>query len=716
MAAKPKPEGARAAAQRVELLRQEILRHDHLYHVEGRSEISDADYDALVRELVALEAAHPELVTPDSPTRRVGAPLPEGESFDKVRHAVPMLSIDSLMSAEEARDFDASVRRYLGLDEDAELRWYVEPKFDGVSISITYEDGVLVRAVTRGDGAVGEDVTQNVRTVRNVRLALDGSKLAAPRLLEVRGELLISRAAFERFNERRVAAGEPRLANARNATAGAVRRNDPAEVKKYPLEFHLYAVARCEGAGPYKTQSEQYAACRAWGLEDSGHGREVGGIDEALAYHAELEAKRATLPFEVDGIVAKLSRLDLRARLGDRTRSTRWQYAHKFAAVEQITTLRAIEVQVGVNGRLTPRAHVDPVNVMGVVVRHATLHNESYVQELGARIGDRVFVKRAGDVIPQITGVASLLEGETPLDWEQSVPESLRDDAGEIRAGVAWRFGESFEMPDVCPACGTAVLREGKYVRCPNVHGCRPQLVGRTIHMAGRGGFEIDSLGEQMIVQLYDAGILTMPADLFHLGEADRERLVALERWGEKTVDNLLQQLAERRATTLPKLLASLSIPEVGQSTARLLAKGFDLATLREASVEDLCHLDGIGETVAQRIHDWFREPRSIALLERLLAGGVHVVAEEGAVAGGAYHDKTVVFTGTLETLTRAEAKKLVERQGGRVASSVSAKTDYLVQGGKPGSKAKAAAELGVAVQSEAEFRAQLGLPPAEEE
>ena len=720
MAEKPTSEALRAGAQRAEHLRQELLRHDHLYHVEGRSEISDAEYDTLARELVALEAAFPELVTPDSPTQRVGAPLPEGTSFQKVRHAVPMLSIDSLMSGDEARDFDESVRRYLGLDEDTELRWFVEPKFDGVSISITYEDGVLVRAVTRGDGAVGEDVTQNVRTVRNVRLALEASTLAVPRLLEVRGELLIARSAFERFNERRVAAGEPRLANARNATAGAVRRNDPAEVKKYPLEFHLYAVARCEGAGPFTTLSEQYAACRAWGLQDSGYGREVAGIDEALQYHAELEAKRATLPFEVDGIVAKLARLDLRARLGDRTRSTRWQYAHKFAAVEQVTTLRAIEVQVGVNGRLTPRAHVDPVNVLGVVVRHATLHNESYVQELGARIGDRVFVKRAGDVIPQITGVAvtgvaALPDGKAPPDWEQGVPESLRDDAGNVRAGVAWRFGEAFVMPEACPACGTAVLREGKYVRCPNVYGCRPQLVGRTIHMAGRGGFEIDSLGEQMIVQLYDAGILTTPADLFHLGEADRERLVALERWGEKTVDNLLQQLAERRATTLPKLLAALSIPEVGQSTARLLAKGFDLAALRVASVEDLCHLDGIGETVAQRIHDWFRDPRSIAQLERLLAGGVHVLAEEGAATGGAYQDKTVVFTGTLETLTRAEAKKLVERQGGRVASSVSAKSDFLVQGGKPGSKAKAAAELGVAVQTEAEFRAQLGLPPPAE-
>ncbi|MEZ6014765.1 MAG: NAD-dependent DNA ligase LigA [Planctomycetota bacterium] len=706
-----KSDAARAAA-----LQADLLRYDRLYYLEGQSAISDADYDALMRELVALETAHPDLVTPDSPTQRVGAPLAEGEGSEKVRHAVPMLSIDSLFSAEEVRDFEASVRRYLGLDEAAELRWFVEPKFDGVSISLTYEDGRLVRAVTRGDGAVGEDVTRNVRTVRNVRKGLDGSRRPVPRLLEVRGELLISRAAFERFNERRVAAGEPRLANPRNATAGAVRRNDPGEVNKYPLEFHLYAVARCEGAGPFETQAEQYAACREWGLQDSGYGREVDGIDGALAYHADMEAKRADLPFEVDGVVAKLARLDLRARLGERSRSTRWQYAQKFAAVEQVTTLRAIEVQVGVNGRLTPRAHVDPVQVLGVTVRHATLHNESYVAELGARIGDRVFVKRAGDVIPQITGVALHPTDPAPEDWEARVPESLRGADGAVRPAVAWRFGAEFTMPEVCPACGTAVVREGKdgkdgkYLRCPNVYGCRPQLIGRTIHMAGRGGFEIDSLGESMIVQLYDAGLLREPTDLFHLTEAQREQLVALERWGEKSVDNLLAQLAERRAAPLARILAALSIPEVGASTARLLAKGFDLPALRVATVEDLCHLDGIGETVAERIHSWFQDPRNVAQLDHLLAGGVHVLAEEEA-AGGAFADKTVVFTGTLESVTRAEAKKLVERQGGRVASSVSAKTHFLVQGGKPGSKAKAAEALGVSVLSEADFRARLGLP-----
>jgi len=702
----------RSTAEHAAELRLKILRLDHLYYVEGQSEVSDADYDTLVRELVALEAAHPELVTVDSPTQRVGAPLPKGAEFAKVRHAIPMLSIDSLMDVEEVRDFEVSVRRYLGLDAEAELGWFVEPKFDGVSISLIYEKGRLVRAVTRGDGAMGEDVTQNVRTVRNVRLELLGDGVAIPSLLEVRGELLIARRAFELLNERRVAADEPRLANARNATAGALRRNDPAEVRRIPLEFHLYAVARCEGLGPFATQSEQYAACRALGLEDSGYGRAVDNLEGALAYHAKLEAARAELPFEVDGVVAKLARLDLRARLGERTRSTRWQYAHKFTPIEQVTTLRAIEVQVGVNGRLTPRAHVDPVEVLGVTVRHATLHNEGYVQTLGARIGDRVFVKRAGDVIPQITGVASKTEGPAPADWDERVPPSLRGEDGAVRPAVAWKFHETFEMPTECPACGTPVERGNKNVICPNVHGCLPQRIGRAIQMAGRGGLEIDSLGAQSIAQLFDAGILNTPADLFHLGPADRERLIALERFGERSVDKLLAELEERRATTLPKLLAALSIPEVGPSTARLLAKQFDLATLREASVEDLCHLDGIGEKVAERIHVWFRDERNVAQLERLLAGGVHVVAEEGAT-GGAFTDQTVVFTGTLESLSRAEAKRLVERQGGRVASSVSNKTQFLVQGGKPGSKAKEAERLGVDVLDEAAFRARLGLEPS---
>ena len=708
---------ARSLSQRVDEL---VARLDHLsvrYYVEGVSEVSDAEYDALYRELVELEAAHPELVRADSPTRRVGAPTPEGEGFPEVTHAVPMLSIESLFAREEVVDFEDKVRRFLGLGPDVVLDWRVEPKFDGVSTAVLYREGELVQAVTRGDGQVGEDVTPNLRTVRNLPLVL---KRAAggppvPRLLEVRGEVLIDRQRFAAFNERRRAAGQAVLANARNATAGAVRRKDPAEVAKYPLEFHFYEAARVEGAR-FATATEQYRALRSFGLHDSGYGELVAGIEACIDYHDRMEARRHEIPFEVDGIVAKLDRLDLRERLGRTARATRWQFAHKFAATEAVSTLRAIELQVGANGRLTPRAHVEPVEVLGVTVRHATLHNADHVAALGLAVGDRVFVRRAGDVIPQITGVALAAEGEEPPDWDERLPESLRAVAGAPAAesGVFHRWKETFAMPERCPACGTRVVVEGKYVRCPNLDGCRPQVVGRTLQLAGRGGFEIDSLGEKMVEQLVERGHLASPADLFHL---DPERLVELERWGRKTVDNLMAQLAQRRRVPFARFLAALAIPDVGTATGRLLAASFaTLDDLRAADEEELCRIDGIGPEVAAKIVRWFADERSHALLERLFAGGVEIQYPCARGAGGAFEGRTVVFTGTLEALTRAEAKQAVEGQGGRVASSVSPRTDFLVQGGKPGSKAKKAQELGVTVLLEEDFvrrlRGELLEPP----
>ncbi|MEE2941294.1 MAG: NAD-dependent DNA ligase LigA [Planctomycetota bacterium] len=719
-------------ARRAETLRAEIRRHDLLYYNEGRAEISDAEYDALFRELKALEEEHPELAAVDSPTRRVGAPLPEGGSFEKVRHAVPMLSIESLRSEDEARDFAAKVHRFLGLAEDDELVWHVEPKFDGVSAALVYVDGVLSQGLTRGDGTVGEDITANLATIRDVPLRLDVEP--APPLVEVRGEVLIARERFERFNAWREANGYSILANARNATAGALRRNDPAEVQRYPLEFHAYAVVRAEGVALSDSHAERLRMLAEWGFSETVEDRTVTGIEGCLAYQAEMESRRDAIPFEMDGVVAKLDDVPLRDRLGANSRATKWQYAHKFAPVEATTVLRAIEIQVGVNGRLTPRAHVDPVEVLGVTVRHATLHNEDYVLTLGAAPGDRVFVKRAGDVIPQITGVAKKAEGEPPAGWDADVPDSLlrpaspEDGAGEadtdgsapLRAGVVARFGEAFAMPATCPACGTEVVREGKYVRCPNVYGCGPQVVGRTVHMAGRSGFEIDSIGEKMIVQLFQAGHLDSPADLFALRSIPDEELVGIERWGQKTVDNLKAELDEKRRATLSKFLRSLSIPEVGGSTARLLAKNFaSLEDVKGATVERLVEIDGIGEEVAGRIRSWFDGERNLQLIEALLESGVEIVIEEEGEGGGtAFDGAVVVFTGTLERMSRFEAKAAVEAQGGRVASSVSKKTTFLVVGGKPGSKAKKAEEIGVTVLLEEAFLAQLAgeEPPATSE
>jgi len=709
----PNPSDGQSADQepeeRLHWLRAEILRHDQLYYNEGRIEISDAEYDALFRELKALEAEHPGLVTPESPTQRVGAPLPEGDSFEKARHAVSMLSIESLRSAEEARDFAAKVHRFLGLEEGEDLTWHVEPKFDGVSAALIFRDGAFVQGLTRGDGTMGEDITANLRTVRDVPVTLGLE--APPALLEVRGEVLIARDRFDRFNVYREERGQPPLANARNATAGALRRSDPSEVRRYPLEFHPYAIVRCEGVDLPASHAARLGLLADWGFSPPSDDATVQGIEGCLEYHAAMESRRDEIPFEMDGIVAKLDDVELRDRdrLGSTARATKWQYAHKFAPVEVTTILRAIEIQVGVNGRLTPRAHVDPVEVLGVTVRHATLHNEDYVLTLGARPGDRVLVKRAGDVIPQIAGVAKAGPAEAPAGWSEAIPASLRDEEGARRAGVIVDHREAFAMPEACPACGTGVVREGKYVRCPNVYGCRPQVIGRTVHMAGRSGFEIDSLGEKMIVQLFDAELLVSPAGLFALREVADEALVALDRWGQKSVDNLKRELDEARKASLERFLAALSIPEVGGATARLLARHFhELDHVQGATLEQLVVVDGIGEEVGARIVAWFAEPRNLELIAALLESGVEIEAEDAASGGSAFDGTTVVFTGTLEGMSRFEAKKAVESQGGRVASSVSAKTTFLVVGGKPGSKAKKAEALGVTVLLEADFLGRL--------
>ncbi len=595
----PSPRGRRGGAadprRRVAELTAELLEHDRRYYVEGAPSISDAEYDALFRELRELEEAHPELVDADSPTQRVGAPLPEGQGFEKVAHEVPMLSIESLFTEEEVRDFEAKVRRQLKLDDEAPLDWVLEPKFDGVSASLLWLDGRFVRGLTRGDGAVGEDITANLRTVRNVPLKLRGKP---PALLEVRGEVLITRERFAAFNREREARGEPRLANPRNATAGALRRNDPAEVRRYPLEFYPWAVARLEGVG-FERYTELLRALRGWGIDLWGEDGTADTIEGCLEYHRRMEARRAEIPFDVDGVIAKLDDLRLRERLGTTARATRWQYAHKFTALEATTILRAIEVQVGNNGRLTPRAHLDPVEVGGVTVRHTTLHNASHVESLGLAIGDRVFVYRAGDVIPQVGGVAEPANGKAPRDWDGLVPEELygappldaseeersaeqvaeETDASsqsarkahvrpnEIRPGVFWRWRESFAMPERCPACDTPVVAEGKYFRCPNVYGCPPQVFGRTVQMAGRGGFEIEGLGEKQVRQLYEAGLLETPADLFFLA-GRRDELLELDRWGEKSVANLLAEIDERRRVPLERFLVALSIPDVGGATA----------------------------------------------------------------------------------------------------------------------------------------------------
>lgn len=690
-------------ARRAAELRDELRRHDRLYYVESRPEISDREYDALFRELVELEERHPELVVGDSPTQRVGAPLAEGQGFAKVEHAVPMLSIDSLFGEEEVRDFEERILRFLNLDSGDELDWVVEPKFDGVSASLIYQDGALVQALTRGNGKVGEDVTRNLRTVRNIPLSLSTERRPAPRLLEVRGEVLIDRNRFETLNRERSERGMTPLMNPRNATSGAMRRNDPSEVARYPLEFHTWAASRIEGAS-FSSHTEAFAALRDWNLPDSGYGRRVRGLDACLAYHAEIEAKRFEIPFDMDGVVAKLDDFALRERLGRTARAMRWQYAHKFAAIEATSLLRAIEVMVGTNGRLTPRAHVDPVEVGGVVVRHTTLHNADHVAALGLHVGDEVFLKRAGDVIPQITGIAKPAKGRAPKGWADARPEELHDADGEVRPGIAWEYRAELEMPERCPACDTPTERLGVYWICPNGLSCPPQLVGRVQLLAGRQAFDIDRLGPKLIQQMVDAGMLRTPADLFHL---DPARLIELERWGQKSVDNLMEQVEQRRRVPFQRFLVALGIPDVGPATSGWLARHFaTLDDLTDAAVEDLEHLEGIGPETANAITGWFADEGNRALVARMFEGGVELVAPEPVAVGGPLEGKRVCITGTLESLSRAEAKRQVETLGGKVVSSVSTKTDYLVAGDKPGSKLKKAQELGIEVLDEEAFQA----------
>ena len=708
------------ASKRASDLRAAIRHHDRLYYTESSPEVSDAEYDALFRELKELEARFPSLATPDSPTQRVGAPLTEGQGFVKVEHDVPMLSIESLFDEEEVREFEEKLRRFLKTKEGDEFDWVVEPKFDGVSASLLYENGALVRGLTRGNGSVGEDITSNLRTVRNIPLLLNDEKRALPALLEVRGEVLMQRAAFARFNVLRAESGQPTLANPRNATSGALRRNDPVEVARYPLEFHTWAVARIECDESFETHRALFAALKDWGLPDSGHGESVRGIAACLAYHEAIEARRFELPFDMDGVVAKLDRLELRERLGRTSRANRWQYAHKFAAIEATSTLRAIEVMVGTNGRLTPRAHVDPVEVGGVTVRHTTLHNADHVDKLGVKVGDRVFLERAGDVIPQVTGVAKAADGDPPDDWTTSIPEELlargadesdeaaKTEAPEVSAGVLWRWMETFAMPERCPSCETPTTSVGKYWFCPNGLDCPPQLVGRTELLCGRTAFEIDRLGKKLIAQLAEAGLLKTPADVFHLEAA---RLVELDRWGERSALNLMAQLEQRRHVPFDRFLVALAIPEVGAATARLLARNFSsLEALAAATDEELVDLEGIGPEMADAIRSWFDGPFGALMLARLHAGGVEIVYPEAQSSGGGELDgKTVVFTGTLENLSRAEAKRLAEDAGARVTSSVTSKTDFVVCGESAGSKRKKADELGVSLLDERAFLALTG-------
>ncbi len=659
--------------KRVEELRDRLNEHNYRYYVLDAPVVSDAQYDRMLRELQELEAAHPELKTPDSPTQRVGAPPASG--FPTVTHDVPMLSLNNAFTDEEVEAFDRRIRERTG---EADVEYVAEPKLDGLAVSLRYEDGVLIRGATRGDGTQGEDVTQNVRTIRTVPLRLLGASY--PRVLDVRGEVYLARAGFQALNEQQVAVGGKQFANPRNAAAGSLRQLDSTLTAKRPLEMLCYSIGRGDSGALPDTQFELLDRLREWGFKVSAEARKVSGARGCLEYYREIEAERAGLPYDIDGIVYKVNRFDLQRGLGQVSRAPRWALAHKFPAQEETTQVRAIEVRVGRTGAITPVARLEPVFVGGATVSNATLHNRAEIERQDIRIGDTVIVRRAGDVIPEIVGV---------------VKERRR------------RGARKYRFPRVCPVCGADVIYEGAGIiaRCSGGLTCSAQRKESIKHFSRRRAMDIDGLGEKLVEQMVDAGLIDTVADLYAL---DLESLVGLERLAEKSARNLLAALARSKQTTLPRFLFALGIPQVGETTAMQLATHFgSLEAILAATVEDLERVPDVGPIVADAVFTFFRQPHNIEVIDKLRVAGVEWAdLEPTDVAVQPLAGKTFVLTGTLASMTRDEAKEKLVALGGRVAGSVSRNTDYVVVGAEPGAKADKAQALGVVRLTESEFLA----------
>ncbi len=696
------PADARA---RHEELAAEIRRHDKLYYAKDAPEISDADYDALRQELETLEAAYPDLITPDSPTQTVGAA--PAAAFKKVRHAMPMLSLGNAFEPEDVTDFIARVRRFLGLSETEEIAVVAEPKIDGLSCSLRYEKGNLVLAATRGDGQEGEDITANVRTIRDVPKAIKG----APDVLEVRGEIYMRRDDFMALNERQAAAGGQIFANPRNGAAGSVRQLDSSITAARPLRFFGYALGEAS-ASLADSQKGIRDRLKAIGFVEAEPWRLCHSVEEMLAYYDEVMKLRPDLPYEIDGVVYKVNRIDWQERLGFVSRSPRWAVAHKFPAQQAVTVLNAITIQVGRTGTLTPVAELEPITVGGVVVSRATLHNEDEIARKDARVGDHVIVQRAGDVIPQIVGV---------------VMEKRKPDA------------EPYPFPAECPICRSLAVREEGEVarRCTGGLICGAQAVERLRHFVSRDAFDIEGLGEKIIREFWDEGYIKTPGDIFRLEEQDKGSLTPLrarEGWGEKSARKLFDAIEARRTIALDRFIYALGIRQIGQATAKRLAAAYGsldhlMESMEQAALDpgfrrdddlletvtpakagiqgawdDLLNVEDVGPSVAEDLVAFFAEPNNqnvLADLKKLLTIEDYVApkVKNSAVAG-----KTVVFTGTLTTMTRPEAKARAEALGAKVAGSVSAKTHYVVAGEDAGSKLKKAEELGVTVLTEEEW------------
>lgn len=658
----------------LETLRQTLRKYEYHYHVLDNPLVPDAEYDRLMNELKNLEWQHPEWITPDSPTQRVGAKPLEG--FAQITHELPMLSLDNAFSDEELDGFLRRIENLIAQDPE-KMTFCCEPKLDGLAVSILYENGSLVQAATRGDGTTGEDITANIRTIRNIPLKLNLEN--PPARLEVRGEVFMPQKGFNILNERALEKGEKTFANPRNAAAGSLRQLDPKVTRQRPLELNAYSIGIYESDDELpSTHYERLQWLKSIGIPVNGEIRLATGREELLKFYAEIQSKRPNLGYDIDGTVLKVNDIALQEQLGFISRSPRWAIAYKFPAQEEMTVLNDVEFQVGRTGAITPVAKLEPVFVAGVTVSNATLHNGDEIERLGVVIGDTVIIRRAGDVIPQIIGV---------------VKERRPENAKKIH------------FPTACPVCESAVIRvEGEAVaRCTGGLFCAAQRKEALKHFVSRKAMDIDGVGEKLIEQLMARELIHTPADLFKL---DLTSLMRLERMGEKSAQNALNSIEKSKSTTLARFLYALGIREVGEATALNLANHFgSLAAIREANIETLTQVQDVGEVVANHIFRFWQEPHNVEVVEDLIKQGVHwqdVVQVE--IADNPLKNKNVVLTGTLTQLTRDEAKALLQSLGCKVSASVSSKTDYLIAGEKAGSKLTKAQELGITVLSEQDF------------
>lgn len=661
-----------AIAQQLENLREQLREHNYRYYVLDTPSVPDAEYDRLFRQLQQLEQEHPDLVTPDSPTQRVGdRPL---DAFSQVTHRVPMLSLDNVFNDQELVAFDRRVRDRLKTED--EIEYVCEPKLDGLAVSVLYENGVLVQAATRGDGQTGEDITQNIRTIQSLPLKLHGA--GYPSTLEVRGEVFMPRAGFEEMNRRAAENGEKVFVNPRNAAAGSLRQLDARITAQRPLDMYCYGVGFTAGGELAQTHYDNLQLLKSWGLRINAETTLAHGAAELQQYHDAMLAKRNQLAYEIDGIVYKVNSLALQKELGFVSRAPRWATAHKFPAQEEMTELLGVDFQVGRTGALTPVARLAPVFVGGVTVSNATLHNMDEVARMDVRVGDTVIVHRAGDVIPKVVKVV--------LDKR---PEHT----------------QPILMPAHCPVCGSDIVKpEGEAVaRCSGGLYCPAQVKEAIKHFASRKAMDVEGLGDKLVEQLVDQGLIAHVSDLYRL---QVEPVAAMERMGQKSAQNLIDALEASKATTLPRFLFALGIRDVGEATALTLAQHFGtLENIRNASEEQLQEAPDVGPVVASRIAEFFRQPHNLEIIRALREAGVHWPEQEPAAReAGALDGKTYVLTGTLTKLTRDEAKDYLQQLGAKVAGSVSKNTDVVVAGEKAGSKLKKAEELGIAIIDEDAF------------